>query len=259
MTSMRITLYTVAILLAALLPVSPVASGAAPGSVLIANATVMDGTGAPARRASVRIAGDTIVEVGDLKPTAADQVVDASGLVLAPGFVDTHSHADDQIFERPDALAAVSQGITTVIVGQDGGSPYPLADFFARLRKQPAAVNVASYAGHGTIRELVMKGDFRRAATEAEVNRMRELLARELEAGALGLSTGLEYDPGIYSSRDEVVALAKVAAAAGGRYISHIRSEDRAFWQAVDEIIAIGREAKLPVQISHLKLAMRPL
>ena len=135
----------------------------------------------------------------------------------------------------------------------------PLGDLFARLERAPAAVNVASYAGHGAIRSRVLGADFRRVATAAEIEAMRALLRQELAAGALGLSTGLEYDPGIYSAPDEVVELAKVAAAAGGRYISHVRSEDRDFWAAIDEILAIGREAKLPVQISHIKLAMRSL
>jgi N-acyl-D-amino-acid deacylase len=179
--------------------------------------------------------------------------------VLAPGFIDSHSHADAAILEHRDAEAAVSQGITTVVVGQDGESELPLAAFFARLEALPPAVNVASYAGHGSLRRRVMGDDFARAATAAEVAAMEALLEEEMAAGALGLSTGLEYDPGIYASTDEVVALARVAAAHGGRYISHIRSEDRRFWEAVDEIVTIGREAGLPVQISHLKLAMTSL
>ena len=230
-----------------------------PGATLIRNATVLDGTGAAARRADVRIVGDRIAEVGQLTPSPSDRVVDARGLTLAPGFIDTHSHASRGLFEYRDALADVSQGITTVVVGQDGGSTLPLSEYFARLRSEPPAVNVASYAGHGTIRHQVMGDDFKRAATADEVRRMEDLLRTEMAAGALGLSTGLEYDPGIYSAPSEVVALAKVAAASGGRYISHIRSEDRTEWQAIDEIIAIGREARLPVQISHLKLAMRGL
>ena len=234
----------------------PAAAGA---TTLVTNATLIDGTGSAPRRAAVRIAGDRVAEVGDLAPRPGEAVVDARGLALAPGFIDTHSHADRGLFEHPDALAAVSQGVTTVVVGQDGDSPHPLADFFARAEREPAAVNVAAYAGHGTLRALVMKDDFRRAATGAEVERMRGLLREELRAGALGLSTGLEYDPGIYSARAEVLALARESAAAGGRYISHVRSEDRTFWDAVHELIAIGREARLPVQLSHAKLAMRGL
>ena len=226
-------------------------------ATLIVNARLLDGTGAPARDAAVRIEGGRIAAVGTLQPSPGETVIDASGLALAPGFIDTHSHADGGIFDHPDALAAVSQGITTVVVGQDGESPFPLEEFFAKLTRLPAAVNVASYAGHGTIRQEVMGDDFRRAATRREVRRMRRLLDQEMKAGALGLATGLEYDPGIYSDPGEVVTLARVAAAYDGRYISHVRSEDRRFWQAIEEIIAIGREARLPVQISHTKLAMR--
>ena len=228
-------------------------------SVLIVNAVVVDGTGAPRRPAAVRLNGDRIAQVGALSLAPGEAVVDAKGLVLAPGFIDTHSHGDRGLFEHADALAAVSQGISTIVVGQDGGSPWPLADFFARLDREPAAINVASYAGHGRIRGKVMGEDFRRAARPEEVARMRELLAQEMKAGALGLSSGLEYDPGIFSARSEVLDLARVAAAAGGRYISHIRSEDRYFWDAIDEIVTIGREAKLPVQVSHIKLAMHSL
>jgi N-acyl-D-amino-acid deacylase len=230
-----------------------------PATTLIVNARIFDGSGGPARRGSVRIRGDRIAEVGDLRAVPVEVVVDARGLPLAPGFIDTHSHHDRGIFEMSDALAAVSQGITTIVVGQDGGSRSPLSEFFARLEREPPAVNVASYSGHGSLREQVMGDDFKRVATAQELDRMRELLRADLEAGALGLSTGLEYDPGIYSSPQEVIELAKVASASGGRYISHIRSEDRHFWRAIDEIITIGREARLPVQISHIKLAMRSL
>ncbi|MFQ5876166.1 MAG: amidohydrolase family protein [Acidobacteriota bacterium] len=224
---------------------------------LIVGAAVVDGTGSPGRISSVRLAGDRITGVGELQPTPEDRVLEAPGLVLAPGFIDTHSHAEQAIFDHPDALAAVSQGITTVIVGQDGESPYPLADFLSRLEASPAAVNLAAYAGHGTLRGEVLGEDFRRPATEEEIGAMRHLLGGELEAGALGLSTGLEYDPGIYADRDELIALARRAAAAGGRYVSHVRSEDRGFWAAVDEILEIGSAAGIPVHISHLKLAMR--
>ena len=226
---------------------------------LITNASVIDGSGSPARRAAVRVEGDRIAAVGNLSARGGEPVIDAHGLTLAPGFIDTHSHADDDLFEHPDALAVVSQGITTIIGGQDGGSPMPLARYLDRLQETPAAINVGMYVGHGSIRDSVMGTDFKRAATTAEVDRMKEMLASEMRAGALGLSSGLEYDPGIYSDPSEVIALAKVAASFGGRYISHIRSEDYAFWKATAEIITIGREAKLPVQISHTKLAMRSL
>ena len=230
-----------------------------PAGFLITNAVVIDGSGAPARRAAVRVQGDRIAAVGNLQPRSGEATIDAGGLTLAPGFIDTHSHADDGLFDHPDALAVVSQGITTIIGGQDGGSPIPLADYFRRLEQSPAAINVGMYVGHGSVRDSVMGADFKRPATASEVDRMKTIVANEMRSGAIGLSSGLEYDPGIYSDRSELIELAKVSASFGGRYISHIRSEDYAFWQAIDEIITIGREAKLPVQISHAKLAMRSL
>ncbi|MBI1951304.1 MAG: amidohydrolase family protein, partial [Acidobacteria bacterium] len=169
-------------------------------ATVIKGALVLDGTGSPGRRTNVRIEGDLIVQVGRAAPAPGDAVVDGAGLALAPGFIDTHSHGDGQIFDRGDALAATSQGITTLVVGQDGGSYLPLARFFRRLERRPAAVNVASYAGHGTIRARVMGDDFRRHATPAEIAKMKRLLDREMRAGAIGLSSGLEYDPGIYSA-----------------------------------------------------------
>mgnify|MGYP001807728467 CR=1 FL=1 len=223
----------------------------------IVDARVIDGTGGPSRQVDVRIDGDRIGAVGDLQPQGRDIVVDGGGLVLAPGFIDSHSHHDGGLLdEMPDALAVVSQGATTIVVGQDGGQRYPLADFFTRLEEAPVAINIASYAGHGTIRGMVMGDDYMRPSTDAELADMGTLLRTEMDAGALGLGTGLEYDPGNFSTPEEVVALAKVASAYGGRYISHFRSEDQYFWEALDEIINIGREASMPVQVSHIKLAM---
>ena len=233
----------------------------APATV-IRGATVVDGTGGPGAAMTVRIVGDRIAAVGEDAERAAsseDRVIEAEGLVLAPGFIDTHSHHDRGLAQHLEATAAISQGITTVVVGQDGGSNFPLERFFARLDDQPAAVNVASYAGHGTLRRQVLGEDFRRAASTHEIESMRQLFEKELRAGALGLGTGLEYDPGIYATKDEVVALAQMAAQHNGRYISHMRSEDRYLLAAVDELIEIGRRAQIPVQASHLKLAMKSL
>lgn len=240
-------------------PTPEPAAGPAP-TFLIVGAAVYDGTGAPARPAEVRVRGERIEAVGALEPGPGEPVVNARGLALAPGFIDTHSHADRGLLRRHGgALGAVSQGITTVVVGVDGGHAYPLGDFFAALEATGVAVNVASYVGHGTLRRLVMGDDWRREATPLEVTAMGRLLRHEMEAGGLGLSTGLEYDPGIYASTEEVVALAREAAALGGRYASHMRSEDRALFEAVDELIHIGRETGIPVQVSHMKLAMKSL
>jgi N-acyl-D-amino-acid deacylase len=225
-------------------------------TTLIVHARVVDGTGAPARNAAVRIEGERIVAVGSLEPRATDEIVDAGGLTLAPGFIDTHSHHDEGLFDQLDAAAAVSQGITTIVVGQDGSSALPVHDFFAHLERTPAALNVASFIGHNDLRAVVMGNDTKRPASPLEVARMRGLIRTGMEDGALGLSTGLEYDSGIYSNTAELIALAKEAARYGGRYISHIRSEDRELWHALDEAVEIGRATGMPVQVSHMKLAM---
>jgi N-acyl-D-amino-acid deacylase len=237
---------------------TPACINDAPG-FLVSNVTVLDGSGSPGVAGSVRITDGMISAVGNLEACDGEVVVDGGGQALAPGFIDTHSHADGQIFDYPDALPVVSQGITTIVAGQDGGSHYPLADFFARFEAAPATVNIASYVGHGTLRVRVMGEDFRRTATMDEIEQMKAMLASELESGALGLGAGLEYEPGIHSETEEVLALAHVAAEAGGRYISHVRSEDRWFEDAIDEIILIGRETGMPVQVSHIKLAMKRL
>ena len=230
-----------------------------PESWLIENVVIVDGTGAPGAAGSVRVLHERITAVGKLEALPGETVIDGGGQVLAPGFIDTHSHADGALQERPDALAAVSQGITTVVIGQDGWSKFPLADYFAQIEASPAAINVASYAGHGRLRAEVMGEDYKREADMSEVGRMAALLQQELDAGALGLGSGLEYDPGIYASRSEVMHLAWVAAERESRYISHVRSEDRYFEDAIDEIIEIGRTTRMPVQISHIKLAMKRL
>jgi N-acyl-D-amino-acid deacylase len=241
---------------AALLLTSTTLPAAPLSTTLIINAQIVDGTGSAPTKGAVRIERDIIVAIGDLKSRKGETVIDAKGQVLSPGFIDTHSHHDIDLDKHRDAMAAVSQGITTIIVGQDGEHSYPLSAAFSKFRAKPAAINLASYAGHGTIRAAVMGQDFKREAKPDEVARMSAILRSEMRAGALGLSTGLEYDPGIYSAKAEVVTLAKVLPEFGGRYISHMRSEDVAIDEAVEEIINIGREAKVPVQISHIKLAI---
>jgi N-acyl-D-amino-acid deacylase len=209
----------------------------------------------------VGIRADTIAAVapsGELKGVGTSEV-DAKGLVLAPGFIDTHSHHGSGLLRNPSSVATISQGITTIIVGQDGGSEWPLKKYFQLLTDSPVVVNVGSYSGHNTLRDHVLKNDFKRKSAQAEIDSMITLLKKDMDAGAFGLSTGLEYDPGIYSAKDEVLQLSKVLPTYGGRYISHMRSEDRYFWDALQEIITIGREVKIPVQISHFKLAMRGL
>lgn len=220
----------------------------------IRGAQIADGTGAALARADVRVVGDTIVAVGQVTPPATDQVVDAPGLVLAPGVIDAHNHSTDGLDGDPDAVSQVSQGITTLLLGQDGSSPYPIREYLAKRRTNPAAVNVAVLVGHATIRRQVMGDDFRRVATVSETKRMEALVDQEMRDGAIGLSSGLEYEVGSYASTEELVSLARVTAKHGGFYISHIRDEADKTLEAVTEAIAIGEKAKLPVQITHIKL-----
>lgn len=228
-----------------------------PETHLITNANLIDGTGIAARRASVRLKDNKIWEMGDLPAFPNETVTDANGLTLAPGFIDAHSHHFGGLDTRPGADALVSQGITTIVVGQDGGS-IPIDTIQSRMNKHPVAVNVATYTGHSTLRSKAMgaKSLYRTAKPE-EIEKMKVELKAEMSKGSLGLATGLEYESAFFSNRDEVLQLAKVAAETNGRYISHIRSEDVGLEEALDEIIDIGRQARMPVQVSHIKIAKR--
>ncbi len=224
---------------------------------LITNVMVIDGTNTPARKASVRVKNDRIEAVGDLTPNPEDSIVDGDGFVLTPGFIDTHSHLDRSLFQKPDAISVLNQGVTTVIVGQDGYSD-PMDQITAEIGLHPIAVNMASYTGQSSLRDLVMKdGNLHRTTTAMELDSMKIMLSAEMEKGSLGLSTGLEYEEAHFSSHEEVIELAKIAARYQGRYISHMRSEDVGLSEAIDETINIGRVAKLPVQISHIKIALK--
>ncbi|WP_338877090.1 serine hydrolase [Spirosoma sp. SC4-14] len=226
-----------------------------PATQLITNIRLIDGTGTAARKAAVRLRNDRIWEVGELTPFPGESVTDGRGYVLSPGFIDSHSHHD--LSARPDALPVLNQGVTTIVIGQDGGG-MPFDSLLARQQRQPSAVNVASYTGHALLRQRAMgvNGLYRTAKPD-ELKKMNELLRGEMQKGSLGLSTGLEYESAFFSNRDEVIQLAQTVADSGGRYISHIRSEDITFDEALDEIIQIGRITRMPVQISHLKIALR--
>lgn len=232
---------------------------AAVDGVVIVNGTIVDGTGRARYRGAVRLVGDTIAEVGDISPRPGEEIVDARGQVVAPGFVDTHSHLDLIVDDDPQLMPAITQGITTIVVGQDGFSPHPLRDWYSKIEASGMGPNIASFVGHNTLRSLILKGNARRQATAVEIDQMNRLLADEFRAGGLGLSTGLEYDTGIYSNTSEIVSLAATAAEMGRRYITHIRSEDREIWSALDEAIDVGRQTGIPVQISHIKLSMMSL
>ena len=223
-------------------------------STVIINGQVADGTGAPLRKVSVRISGDRIVNVGDFRPKKDELVVDAKGLVLAPGFIDIHNHSTEGLDKDPLAETQIAQGITTVILGADGDSPWPIAAWLDARRKNPTSLNLAVLVGHATVREQILGNDFRRAATLPEIDKMALLVDQGMREGAIGLSSGLEYDLGSYSTTDEVVALATAAAKFHGFYMTHIRDEADLSFKALDEEIAIGERANIPVEHSHIKL-----
>ena len=229
---------------------------ASAADVLIKHVLLYDGSGQRPSKADVRIKGDRIVAVRKhLSAQPGEAVRDEHGLALAPGFIDMHSHHDNGIFDDLNAEAVIRQGVTTVFVGQDGDSNFPLADFFSRLEKTPASINFASMIGHATLREQVMGKDLYRASTPEELKRMQDLLERELQAGAFGLSSGLEYENGHFATTEELIELGKVAAAHGGFYISHVRDEGNKVFDSFEEITRIGKEGGLPVEITHIKLA----
>lgn len=223
---------------------------------IIKNATVIDGSGKASYRGDVRLKKGKIVKIGSLKPKKDEQVIDASGKILAPGFIDIHNHSEYGLQTEGAAANQVSQGITTILVGPDGDSPFPIADYLAKLNGK-IAPNVGAFIGHAALREQVMNGDYKRAATPAELEKMLVLMEQAMRDGAFGLSSGLEYDVGFSASTEELIALAKIAAKYGGIYMSHIRDEEEGLLDALREAIRIGKEAKIPVQISHIKAGNR--
>lgn len=224
--------------------------------ILFKNATIIDGTGRPAFRGDVRIKNGKIIKIGNIKPSDDDEIVDASGLVLTPGFIDIHNHSESGLLKEGTAANQVSQGITTILVGPDGGSPFPIAEYFAKLDGK-IAVNIGAFIGHAEVRLQVMKNDYTRKATADEIEKMADLVKQSMKEGAFGLSSGLEYDVGYSASTEELVALARVAGKFGGIYMTHMRDEEEGMIDALRESIRISREAKLPVQISHIKMGNR--
>jgi len=226
-----------------------------PQSFLIAGARVADGTGAPLVTEDVRVQGDRIVEVGKLAPRDGERVVRGDKLVLAPGFIDVHNHSTEGLATDPLAETQTSQGITTLVLGPDGDSPWPIAAYLDERDKAPAAVNVMTMVGHATVRSLVMGEDFKRKSTPEETAKMAGLVAQGMKEGAMGLSSGLEYDVASYSSTEELIALSKAAAQYGGFYMTHSRDEADKSFEAMDEALAISKQGGLPLDISHIKLA----
>ena len=177
----------------------------AQSGTIITNIQLVDGTGKPAVNASVRIVGNKIVAIGNLKPNKMDQIIDGKGKVLAPGFIDSHSHHFGDLNKNREGLSTSSQGITTIVIGQDGNG-YPMDSLTKWMQKNPVVSNIASYTGQSSLREIAMgENDLYRNATAKEIDQMKSILALELEKGSFGLSTGLEYESSFYSSKQEVL------------------------------------------------------
>ncbi len=249
--------------------------------VVFRNATVIDGTGASRFRADVAVSGDRIAAVGDLGAATADREIDAAGRALAPGFIDAHTHDDRAVLCGPACmLCKMSQGVTTVVVGNCGISlspvrmtrrPPPPLDLLGdeewwafdsfgayadRLRAEPAPVNTVALIGHMSLRVEAMGGDTQRAATDAESEQMRRRLAEALAQGASGFSTGLYYPPNILAPTEEVIAVAEALRATGGLYVTHMRDEADGVLDSIEETLRIGRETGVGVVISHHKCTM---
>jgi N-acyl-D-amino-acid deacylase len=225
-------------------------------SFVIKNASIIDGSGRAAFRGDVRVKGDKIVKIGSIKAKKGDVIIDANGKILAPGFIDIHNHSESGLLSQGAAANQVSQGITTILVGPDGGSPFPLNEYFAKLQGK-IAPNVGAFIGHASLREEVMNKDYKRQTTTEELAKMLVLMEAAMKDGAFGLSSGLEYDTGFSASTEELIALARVAARYDGIYMTHMRDEEEGMLDALREAIRIGKEAKLPVQISHIKMGNR--
>ncbi|UOQ64740.1 N-acyl-D-amino-acid deacylase family protein [Hymenobacter volaticus] len=222
--------------------------------LLIRNGRVLDGTGNAWFYADVAVQAGRIQAVGRLpKDYPADTVLDAHGLIVAPGFIDVHTHIEDDEVRQPTADNFIYDGVTTVITGNCGSSRPDLRRYFTFLDSLHLSVNVASLIGHGSVRKAVM-GRANRAPTETELGQMERLVEQAMQAGAVGISTGLIYIPGTYTRTPELVRLAQVAGRYRGLYATHMRDEGDSVKQAIKEALLIGREANLPVEISHLKL-----
>lgn len=249
--------------------------------LMIRDGAVIDGTGATAFEGDIAIRGDRIARIGALEGCTADRVIDAAGLAVAPGFIDAHTHDDRMLLADGAMVPKVSQGVTTVVAGNCGISLAPMpvpvgrpvvppldlldesgewyryarfADYLTALGETPAAVNAAAYVGHTTLRAIVMD-DLTRPATAAEVAQMQDLVAEAMEAGAIGVSTGLAYAPARAATTEEVIEVCRPMAAHGGLHATHMRDEGEGTMASLDETFAIGRALGVQSLISHHKLA----
>ena len=227
--------------------------------LLIRGGTVLNGSGQPGFRADVAIRGDRIVRVAPagLDPEQADRVIDATGMVVSPGFVDLHAHLDP-LLRLPGSESHVRQGVTTALGGPDGGGPWPFAEHLEAVEEVGIGMNVGFMVGHNTVRRTVM-GLENRAPTPGELRRMRAMVAQAMDEGAWAISTGLKYLPGAFSELDAVVALSEVAGRKGGFYTSHLREEGLGLLEGVAEALEIGKRADIPIVLTHHKVVGQPM
>jgi N-acyl-D-amino-acid deacylase len=221
---------------------------------VIQNGFIIDGTGNPWFKADIGIQGGRIVRIGSIDGKQAKKIIDAQGLIVSPGFIDIHTHCDRGIVRIPTVDNYIYQGVTSVIGGNCGGHPFPLKELFKKIEDQGIALNFGCLVGHNTIRREVM-GMKMEAPSEEEMESMKSLIYQEMEAGALGFSTGLSYLPGTYSEKEELVELASVITDFRGVYATHLRDQGLLITEAIEEAIEIGETNNIPVQISHIKLA----
>jgi N-acyl-D-amino-acid deacylase len=231
----------------------PVGAEQAPLDIKIVNGRVLDGSGNAWFLADVGVRDGRIVEVGDLSDAAAKREVDATGLVVAPGFIDVHTHADGDVFDLPLATNFVRDGVTTIVTGNCGGSVLDVGEYLDRVDRDGVGVNVATLIGHNSvIRE--QKGSVAEQVTDEQLEAARARVRKAMEEGAVGMSTGLIYLPGLWSPTEEIIELQRVAAEYGGIYATHMRNEGTGIMAAIDEALRVGEETGSRVQISHFKL-----
>jgi N-acyl-D-amino-acid deacylase len=229
--------------------------------VVVRNVTIYDGSGKPGVKGDIALAGERIVAIGTFEIVGKPKIIDGEGLIAAPGFIDLHNHAD---IGSPSITAAAGrpiksylmQGVTLVVTGNCGSGPVDVKDYFAKLEKNGVGCNVIHQVPHNSVRTKVM-GNANRAPTDDELRKMEAIVDQQMKDGCWGMSTGLIYTPGTYAKTDEIIELAKVVSKHGGFYASHMRNEGAGVLTAIEETLKIGREAKLPVHISHIKCSGR--
>jgi N-acyl-D-amino-acid deacylase len=249
---MRVARFGLLLFVCAAMAAVPVAAGGPEYDLVLRHGRVVDGTGNPAAYADLAIAAGRIVAAGRVAGTAKREL-DVRGLAVAPGFVDVHTHAEN-IASLPGADNFVRMGVTSIVTGNCGSSALDVAAFLQRIEATGVAVNVATLVGHNTVRSAAMGGSFDRPPTADELAKMKRLVDQAMRDGAVGLSTGLIYLPGTFARSDEIVELARVAAAHDGIYASHMRNEGTQINDALDELFRVAREAQMRAEISHIKL-----